>query len=96
MKITKDEVIHVANLARLELDKASMETFANQIGRVIDYIGLLNTVKTEGVKPTTHAISLTNAFREDEKKNHLDLMKTLSNAPEKEEEHFIVPKIIGG
>mgnify|MGYP001279975217 FL=1 len=96
MKITKDKVIHVANLARLELDKASMATFANQIGRVIDYIGLLNTVKTEGVKPTTHAIFLTNAFREDEEKNHLNLKKTLSNAPEKEEEHFIVPKIIGG
>ena len=96
MKITKDEVIHVANLARLELDKASMETFANQIGRVINYIDLLNTVNTEGVKPTTHAILLTNAFREDEKKPHLDLKKTLSNAPEKEEEYFIVPKIIGG
>ena len=92
MKITKDKVIHVANLARLELDKASMETFANQIGRVIDYIGLLNTVKTEGVKPTTHAIFLTNAFREDEEKNHLNLKKTLSNAPEKEEEHFIVQR----
>lgn len=89
-------MIHVADLARLKLDKGSMETFANQIGSVIDYIDLLNTVKTEGVKPTTHAIFLTNAFREDEEKNHLDLKKTLSNAPEKEEEHFIVPKIIGG
>jgi len=56
MKITKDEMIHVADLARLKLDKGSMETFANQIGSVIDYIDLLNTVKTEGVKPTTHAI----------------------------------------
>ena len=49
MKITKDEVIHVANLARLELDKASMETFANQIGRVINYIDLLNTVDRKSV-----------------------------------------------
>ncbi|MFQ5486024.1 MAG: Asp-tRNA(Asn)/Glu-tRNA(Gln) amidotransferase subunit GatC [Desulfobacterales bacterium] len=96
MKITKAEVIHVADLARLELDNASMETFANQIGTVIDYIDLLNTVHTEGVKPTTHAIFLTNALREDEEQNHLELKKTLSNAPEKEEEHFIVPKIIGG
>jgi len=71
-----------------------METFANQIGTVIDYIDLLNTVHTEGVTPTTHAISLTNALREDEEQNHLELKKTLFNAPEMEEEHFIVPKII--
>jgi len=94
MKITEDEVLYVADLARLDLDEAAIDKFAGQIGTILDYVDKLNEVDTEGIRPTSHAISLTNAFREDEQKDHLDREQAQANAPEKEEGSFIVPKII--
>jgi aspartyl-tRNA(Asn)/glutamyl-tRNA(Gln) amidotransferase subunit C len=95
MKITKDQVLYVADLARLNLNEAAIDTFAGQIGDILDYVEKLNEVNTDGVKPTSHAISLTNAFREDEPRAHLDREQVLSNAPEKEDGNFVVPKIVG-
>ncbi|MDM8516851.1 Asp-tRNA(Asn)/Glu-tRNA(Gln) amidotransferase subunit GatC [Desulfobacterales bacterium HSG16] len=95
MKIAKQEVIHVANLARLDLDEQSVDKFAGQIDTILEYIALLNKVDTKGVKPTSHAISLTNAFREDKVGEHLGRDDALLNAPERDDENFIVPKIIG-
>ena len=94
MKITRDEVLYVADLARLDLDEASIDKFAGQIGKILDYVDKLNEVDTEGIRPTSHAISLTNAFREDEQKEHLERDQVLANAPQKEEGAFVVPKII--
>jgi aspartyl-tRNA(Asn)/glutamyl-tRNA(Gln) amidotransferase subunit C len=94
MKITKEEVIHVANLARLDLDEASIEKFVGQIGTILEYVDKLNQVDTEGIKPTSHAIFLSNAFREDEEKQHLERDLSLANAPEQEDGSFIVPKVI--
>jgi aspartyl-tRNA(Asn)/glutamyl-tRNA(Gln) amidotransferase subunit C len=95
MKITKDQVLYVADLARLKLDAAAIEKFAGQIGEILEYVDKLNEVNTAGVKPTSHAISLTNAFREDEPSQHLDREKALANAPQKEDGNFIVPKVVG-
>jgi aspartyl-tRNA(Asn)/glutamyl-tRNA(Gln) amidotransferase subunit C len=94
MKITKEEILHVAALARLELDAAAIETFAGQIGDILAYVETLNGVETSGVAPTSHAISLTNAFREDTLTPHLDTAAALANAPAKEDGSFLVPKII--
>jgi aspartyl-tRNA(Asn)/glutamyl-tRNA(Gln) amidotransferase subunit C len=95
MKITKEEILHVAHLARLELDDAAIDKFADQIGTVLEYVDQLKTVDTEGVKPTSHAISLTNAFREDELREHLQTEKVLANAPQRVDGSFVVPKVIG-
>jgi len=94
MKITKEEVQHVANLARLDLDDAAMERFAGQIGNILEYVDNLKQVDTQGVPPTSHAISQTNAFREDEVVEHLDRDLSLANAPEKEDGTFLVPRVI--
>ncbi len=95
MKITKDEVLYVADLARLDLDEASIEKFVGQIGNILQYVDQLNEVDTEGIRPTSHAISFTNAFREDEQRQPLDRERALSNAPEKEDGNFVVPKVVG-
>ena len=95
MKITKEEVIHVANLARLEVDEALIDKFAKQIGMILEYIDSLNQADTKGVKPTSHAISLTNAFREDNELDIFDRDSALANAPDKEDGSFVVPKVIG-
>lgn len=95
MKITRDEVIHVANLARLDLDEAAIDTFAEQIGTILEYVDTLKSVDTEGVAPTSHAISLTNAFREDDVADDFDRDSALANAPEDEDGNFVVPKVVG-
>ena len=95
MKITKEEVIHVADLARLDLDEESIDRFAEQIGEILEYVDTLNKVDTKGVTPTSHAIFLNNAFREDEERAHLDNEPALANAPEKDNGGFIVPKVVG-
>ena len=94
MKITKQEVEHVAHLARLELGEEAIERFAGQIGDILAYVDKLKQVDTEGVAPTSHAISLTNAFRADEVVEHLDPDRSLANAPEKEDGTFLVPRVI--
>ena len=94
MKITKEEVLYVADLARLDLDEAAIDKFAGQIGNILEYIELLNQVDTQAVKPTSHAIALNNAFREDVPKEHLDRDRALANAPCREDGTFIVPKVI--
>ena len=95
MKITKEEVMYVADLARLDLDDASIDKFAEQIATILEYIDLLNRLDTEGIEPTSHAISLTNAFRDDEENEHLDRNLALENAPDRENGNFIVPKVVG-
>ncbi len=95
MKITKDEVLYVAHLARLDLDEESIEKFAGQIDQILGYIEKLNQVDTQGIKPTSHAISLTNAFRDDEEREHIERDLALANAPEKEDGQFVVPKVVG-
>jgi aspartyl-tRNA(Asn)/glutamyl-tRNA(Gln) amidotransferase subunit C len=95
MKITKEEVLYVARLARLDLDADAIDKFAGQIDEILGYIEKLNQVDTEGIQPTSHAISLTNAFRDDEPRQHLERERALANAPEQEEGQFVVPKIVG-
>lgn len=95
MKITKEEVLHVAKLARLEMDDTAVEKFSEQIGTILSYMDTLNRVDTQGVNPTSHAISLNNAFREDEETGSLDRDAALANAPEREDGCFVVPRIVG-
>ncbi len=95
MKITKKEVRHVADLARLDLDEKSIDTFAGQLGTILEYVDTLNHVDTKDVKPTSHAIFLTNAFREDHPAGHLERDEALANSPEREDGSFIVPKVVG-
>ena len=94
MKITREEVMHVANLARLDMDEASIDKFADQIGTILEYVDVLNRVDTQGVTPTSHAISLTNVFRKDQEKKTLERDQALANAPQKEDGNFVVPKVI--
>ena len=94
MEITKAEVQHVAHLARLELEEEAIDKFASQITEILGYVDKLKALNTEGVPATSHAISLTNAFREDAPTPHLKPNEALANAPAREDGSFVVPKVI--
>ena len=94
MKLTRKDVLHVAALARLNLHESSIDTFAEQLGAVLEYAATLDCLDTAGVPPTFHAVDISNVFREDTPGNHLDRNDAFANAPEAENGHFIVPKVI--
>jgi len=94
LKITKEEVAYVAHLARLEFSEAEKEMFTGQLNDILLYMDKLNEVDTAGVEPLSHAISLSNAFREDEVRESLSQERSLANAPDPRGEFFRVPKVI--
>jgi aspartyl-tRNA(Asn)/glutamyl-tRNA(Gln) amidotransferase subunit C len=95
MKITKEEITHVATLARLNLEEDSIELFTKQVGDILAYMEKLNQLNTDGIPFTSHAISITNAFREDGLHPSISTEEALSNAPETENKMFVVPRVIG-
>ena len=94
MKLSSQEVEYVANLARLEISDEEKEKFTLQLNDILLYIDKLNKLDTEGVAPMSHAIALTNAFREDKIADSLGTEKSLANAPDARGEFFRVPKVI--
>ena len=94
MKITPQEVSHVADLARLHMSQEEIEAMARQLDDILTYVAKLNELDTEAIVPTTHAISIVNAFREDEMKPSLVREKVLANAPQQNGESFVVPRVI--
>ena len=94
MKITLDQVRYVAELARLQLAPAEEERLTGQLNAILEYMGQLAEVDTAGVEPTSHVLPLTNVLREDEPRPCLTNAEALANAPDAEQGHFAVPKII--
>ena len=93
-KITRDEVRHVAELARLELSESEEERMTGQMNGILEYMDKLNEIDTKGISATTHAIQLQNVFRPDEVRDSLERQEALTNAPETDGVNFIVPKVL--
>ena len=93
--IISDETIeYVGILAKLELSAEEKENAKKDIGEMLDYIDKLNELDTSGVEPMSHAFPVHNVFREDVPSAIDGREKTLSNAPERTEDSFVVPKTI--
>ena len=93
-KITKEEVKKVAHLARLELNENEINSQAEQLERILEYIKQLEKIDTYDVPCTTRAIEVINVFRKDEKKNFDCVEELLELSPSREDDYFKVPKII--
>ena len=94
MKITKEEVEHVASLARLKFSASEKERFTTQMNSILEYMEKLGELDTTQVEPTFHAVARTNVFREDGVKLSIPQDLSLSNAPDGDRGFFRVPKII--
>jgi aspartyl-tRNA(Asn)/glutamyl-tRNA(Gln) amidotransferase subunit C len=92
--ISKQEVEYVAHLARLEIDDAQKDKFTSQLNDILLYIDKLNELDTKGVEPMSHAIAVTNAFRDDKVVESIGTESSLANAPDARGEFFRVPKVI--
>ncbi len=90
----KVDIEKVARLARLELSEEEKATFGNQLEQILTYMEQLNRLDTSGVEPTSHAIPIYNVFREDEVRPSLPQEEVLGIAPDEQDGHFKVPRII--
>jgi aspartyl-tRNA(Asn)/glutamyl-tRNA(Gln) amidotransferase subunit C len=95
MPLTKEQVEQVAALARLKLSPQETEKFTKELTVILEYVDQLKSVDTEGVEPKDQFIKAENVFREDTVRPSLPREKALANAPDKDEEFFRVPKVIG-
>lgn len=95
MQITPEEIAKVAHLARLELNPEEVARMTDQVGAILSYIDKLNELDTQGITPTTHALAINNAFRDDVVTASLPQAEALRNGPRQNGEAFVVPKVIG-
>jgi aspartyl-tRNA(Asn)/glutamyl-tRNA(Gln) amidotransferase subunit C len=94
MAITRDEVLHVAALARLALTDEEVERLTEQLGAILDAVGKVSELDLSDVPPTSHPLELVNVLDEDEPRLSLPLDDVFANAPEREGNLFRVPPTV--
>jgi aspartyl-tRNA(Asn)/glutamyl-tRNA(Gln) amidotransferase subunit C len=94
MPITRDEVAHLARLSRLALSGQELDHFAGQLDVIIAAVARVQEVAAEGIPPTTHALPITNVFRDDVIVPPISVEAALDQAPAAEQDRFRVPRIL--
>lgn len=93
-KISIEEVLHIAHLARLNINKTDAQMLTLQMNDILKYMEKLDELDTEGIIPTSHPLQMPTVWREDEVKSYGDLAEVLANSPERDGNFIAVPKII--
>jgi aspartyl-tRNA(Asn)/glutamyl-tRNA(Gln) amidotransferase subunit C len=93
--LTAEDVASLARLARIELSEAELEVLAPQLDVILESVARVSEVAAQDIPPTSHALPLTNVFREDELRPSLSREQVLSGAPAAEQMRFRVPRILG-
>ena len=91
MAISRDEVLHVARLARLALSDDELERFSDQLNAILEAVGKVAELDLSGVEPTAHPLDLVNVWAEDDPAPCLTVDEALANAPDREGDSFRVP-----
>ena len=94
MGISIEEVKRIAHLARLELPEEVVQTYTEELGKILDYFGLLKEVDTQDVQPTFHPLTWDTPIREDEERTFENVKDILANAPATWEGMIVVPKVV--
>ncbi len=94
-EITRDEVAHLADLARIDLDDAELDLLAPQLSVILESVASISGVAGDDVPPTSHALPLTNVFRDDVVTPGLSAEQALAAAPAVDQQRFSVPRILG-
>jgi aspartyl-tRNA(Asn)/glutamyl-tRNA(Gln) amidotransferase subunit C len=92
--ISRDQVAHLAHLARIDLSEAELDHLAPQLAVILESVNAVSGVAADDIPPSSHALPLVNVFREDEIRPGLTAEEALSGAPEVELQRFSVPRIL--
>jgi aspartyl-tRNA(Asn)/glutamyl-tRNA(Gln) amidotransferase subunit C len=93
--LRREDVAHVAKLARLTMSDAELDMFTEQLGQVLDHASDMNALDLEGVVATAHPFGLINVVRDDQLVSCLDHDVVMAMAPDAEDGRFAVPRILG-
>jgi aspartyl-tRNA(Asn)/glutamyl-tRNA(Gln) amidotransferase subunit C len=93
--ITREEVAHLAHLARIDLSDDELDHLAPQLSVILEAVASVSQVAADDIPPTSHAVPLTNVFRPDQVRPCLSPEEALAGAPEAEDQRFRVPRILG-
>ena len=91
MAITRDDVLHVAKLAELDLTEEEVDRFQQQLNAILEAVGKVSQLDLADVPPTSHPLSVVNVFGTDEPRPSLSLEDVFANAPARDENLFRVP-----
>lgn len=94
-KLTRDDILKLAKLSKLELTDEQIERFRTEIQSVMEYVEILQNADVEGLEPTDHVTGLVNSFRPDEVKQYADVDELLKNVPHKKDGQIKVKRMIG-
>ena len=89
--ISRDDVLHVARLARLDLSEEEVDRFGEQLNAILDAVGKVSQLDLADVEPTAHPLDLVNVWAEDEPEPCLPVQEALANAPARDGNFFRVP-----
>lgn len=93
MSISREDVVHVAHLARLEIPEGEIDRVREELGAILDAVGKVSELDLEGVEPTSHPLDVVNVFDEDEPRPSLPREDALKNAPDPSDGAFRVPAV---
>jgi aspartyl-tRNA(Asn)/glutamyl-tRNA(Gln) amidotransferase subunit C len=93
MTISREDVLHVAKLARLEIPEDQIEHVREELGAILEAVGKVSELDLEGVEPTSHPVDLVNVWDEDEPRPSLPREEALANAPDPADGAFRVPAV---
>ncbi len=94
MPLSRDEVLHIAQLARIGLTPADVQKFQDQLSNILDQFEALRRIDTAGVPPTTFALPLENVMRDDVVEPSCGVATVLANAPQRDGDYFRVRRIL--
>ena len=94
MKVTREELLHIANLANLNLEENEIDNYLENLQDILNFADIINNANTEGLDITIGANEAKNVFRKDEVEKFEDTESLLQNAEEKEQNMFKIPKVI--
>lgn len=94
MPLSREDVLHVARLARIALSDEEVERFQAQLSDILDHFDVLRQIDTEGVPPTAHTLDLVNVERDDEVRPSMPVEDVLRNAPVREGDYFRVRAVL--
>ncbi|MCS4134378.1 Asp-tRNA(Asn)/Glu-tRNA(Gln) amidotransferase subunit GatC [Salinibacter ruber] len=94
MSVTRNDVRHVAQLARLDFSEEEEARMAEELSEILGYVEKLDELDTAGVPPMSHVLDVTNVFRSDEIEERIDRGQALEPAPDADNEHFLVPQVV--
>jgi aspartyl-tRNA(Asn)/glutamyl-tRNA(Gln) amidotransferase subunit C len=96
MTISREDVLHIAKLARLNLSEKEIKTYSGQLSDILNYVQKLGELNVDNVEPMKHVLNMVNVMREDKNLTSLSREDVLNNAPEHDGEFFKVPRVLKG